>query len=138
MKYDLPHYHRLFVAQRNLARHRGIEFKLEFDDWVKWWGDDIDSRGRGKNDLQMQRFGDKGAYEIGNIKKGRPADNAKTRENVQKHRRALEAKKRHEQQLDDLIYAPSREVESRNERTECIMKTNGAINRKVFMADKSR
>lgn len=56
-----------FYRQRAHAQRRGIDFLLTFDQWINWWGEDIDKRGRGMGKLQMCRKEDKGAYELGNI-----------------------------------------------------------------------
>jgi len=59
----------LYQKQKASAKHRGIEFKLTFEEWLQFWGNDLEKRGRGLHDLVMSRKGDKGAYEIGNIEK---------------------------------------------------------------------
>jgi len=71
-------YFKSYQAQKSGAIRRGIEWKLTFREWRDWWGDDIDKRGRGANQLQMQRFNDTGPYALGNIVKGTPAQNAAT------------------------------------------------------------
>lgn len=68
-----------FDVQRGNAKRRGIEWKFTFEQWLEWWGDDIDRRGVGPDDLQMQRYHDKGPYSPENVRKGVPKDNAKTR-----------------------------------------------------------
>lgn len=100
---------RKFASQKNGAKNRGIEWKLTFDEWVEWWGDDIHLRGQGACKLQMQRYGDTGAYEIGNIKKGYPRDNSATYSRVYRNRLAEKRKKEHEQFLDALMFAASKE-----------------------------
>lgn len=42
---------------------------MTFDEWLEWWGDDLDKRGRHRDSLVMARHGDKGPYALGNIKK---------------------------------------------------------------------
>ena len=71
-------YFKAYQSQKSGATARGIEWKLTFREWRDWWGDDIDKRGRGANQLQMQRFNDSGPYAIGNITKGTPKQNAAT------------------------------------------------------------
>jgi hypothetical protein len=44
-----------------------VEFNLTFEEWVEWWGENFWRRGRKPGDLQMCRYGDEGAYELGNI-----------------------------------------------------------------------
>ena len=65
----------LFRRQRVGARHRGIEWQFTYEQWREWWGDDLERRGRGAKQLQMQRFGDIGPYHPHNVRKGTPADN---------------------------------------------------------------
>lgn len=71
---------RAFRGQRHGAARRGIEFKLTYHQWVEWWGDDIDQRGRTKHALVMARRRDQGAYELGNIYKTTQAQNGKDAE----------------------------------------------------------
>ncbi len=66
-----------FIAHRAHAKDRGIEFKFEFEAWVEWWGDDFELRGSKQPDeLQMGRYGDEGAYEIGNVYKVSKSENS--------------------------------------------------------------
>lgn len=58
-----------YQAQRIEAGRRGIEWKLTFQEWVEWWGDDYSKRGRGPDDLVMGRIGDIGPYSLDNIEK---------------------------------------------------------------------
>ena len=71
--------HKKFCQQRCNARARGIEWRLTFKDWLEWWGEDLDRRGPHINELCMQRFADQGPYALGNIRKGTPRDNGRTR-----------------------------------------------------------
>lgn len=59
-----------FFDQRVSARWRGIEFKLSFDEWWEIWqkSGHWQERGRGVDKYCMARIGDKGAYEVGNVK----------------------------------------------------------------------
>ena len=88
-----------FNSQRHGAKRRGIEWKLTFDEWVEWWGCDYHNRGTGRFQLQMQRFHDAGAYELGNIKKGIPRDNAKTKGAVMRRNNAMKLWIKHKQQV---------------------------------------
>lgn len=58
-----------YVMQRNMARHRGVPWEFTFESWKDWWGEDIDRRGNGKEDLCMARIGDEGPYHPVNVKK---------------------------------------------------------------------
>lgn len=73
---------RKFAAQKHSAALRGIEWKLSFKQWLAWWGEDLDRRGSRADQLVMCRKADRGAYELGNIDKGSPRDNARTRGNM--------------------------------------------------------
>ncbi len=71
-----------FHAQRGQAKRRGIEWQLTFEQWFQWWGEDLDKRGPRAWQLSMQRVGDAGPYALGNIRKGTPKDNGRTRSAV--------------------------------------------------------
>lgn len=64
-----------YLGQRHTCNQRDIEFNLTFDQWVDFWGTDFSRRGRKMQDLCMCRYGDKGAYEVGNIYKATNAEN---------------------------------------------------------------
>ena len=67
-----------FKKQKANAAARGIAWRLTFHQWFDWWGEDLDHRGAGHDKLMMCRTADRGAYELGNIYKGYPKDNAAT------------------------------------------------------------
>lgn len=50
------------------AGMRGIEFRLTFDEWWSYWEPHYTERGRGAGQKCMCRTGDKGAYEVGNVR----------------------------------------------------------------------
>ena len=52
---------------------------MTFKQWLDWWGEDLDQRGRGGHELSMQRPCDSGPYALDNIRKGTPKDNGRTR-----------------------------------------------------------
>lgn len=104
-----------FANQKRVAKERGIEFKLTFEQWLEFWGDDLLRRGRGASDLQMQRFGDAGAYELGNIKKGHPRENARTAGVCKRTRNCLKRGADHEDSLDRLIDEESAEEDEEDE-----------------------
>jgi len=58
-----------FKKQLNNARLRGVVFNLTFPQWVAVWEESglYDARGRGKSGYCMARYGNTGAYEIGNV-----------------------------------------------------------------------
>lgn len=66
-----------YRMQKLHSKQRGIEFKLTYQEWIDWWGEDIKFRGRGLGKLQMCRKEDKGAYELGNIFKSTHEQNMK-------------------------------------------------------------
>lgn len=135
-------YREAFRKQRLDAKKRGINWCLTFDQWVEWWGEDIDNRGRGVNNLQMQRPADTGPYELGNIRKGYPKDNSKTYSATCANRRSAKAKEDHEKYLDALMFARSEESPDRLELGKFdyakAMQENGIVKRAAFMADSSR
>jgi hypothetical protein len=67
-----------YYNQKRRAKLRGIGWELTFQQWLDWWGADLDNRGSGTSNLQMQRLADTGPYAIGNIRKGVPLDNNRT------------------------------------------------------------
>ena len=64
-----------WLNQRHSANQRGIVFNLTFEEFRDFWGDDFAQRGKREDDLQMGRYGDRGAYEIGNIYKATTLEN---------------------------------------------------------------
>lgn len=64
-----------FRTQKSQAKRRGIEWNFTFEQWIEWWGEDFDRRGRGPNDLVMARFGDTGPYSPENVRKATVAEN---------------------------------------------------------------
>jgi len=98
-----------FTSQKRNAKTRGVEWNLTFEEWMEWWGDDLDRRGSGHDLLQMQRIGDAGAYELGNIRKGYPRDNSATYSRVTANKRAEEAKRRLQAALDAAMWEESAE-----------------------------
>lgn len=73
----MKNYIRAFQKHRAGAKKRGIEFILSFDEWLIFWKQSgkLNSRGRAGHQYCMARFGDKGAYELGNIKIIRQREN---------------------------------------------------------------
>ena len=72
-----------FNSQRHNAKRRGIEWEMTFKEWCDFWADDIDRRGPRRDQLGMHRIMDSGPYKIGNVRKGHPRENVKTRECAQ-------------------------------------------------------
>ncbi|MGZ8892907.1 MAG: hypothetical protein ACXW1R_08270 [Halobacteriota archaeon] len=58
------------VQKYNARRIRGIPFLLTFDKWWNIWQQSghYSERGCGSGKYCMARFGDQGAYEVGNVK----------------------------------------------------------------------
>lgn len=82
---------RKFDQQRYNAKARGVVWCLTYEQWRQWWGTDVERRGTGHDQLQMQRVGDVGPYSLDNIRKGYPRDNARTRGKTARHRNGVEA-----------------------------------------------
>ena len=100
---------RAFNTQKHNAERRKIGWNLTFKQWCEFWGDDIGRRGRGHDQLQMQRYADTGPYEIGNIRKGHPRQNSATFRKMQAKRDCEAAKQRTEKALDNAMHEPSLE-----------------------------
>lgn len=77
-----------YHSQKNGAKMRGIGWELTFREWLDWWGEDLDRRGTGSDQLQMQRKLDQGPYKLGNIVKGHPRQNVRTWVNVRLAKRS--------------------------------------------------
>jgi len=60
---------RRYIEHRENARKRNIAFLLTFDEWWDLWQQSgkWDQRGNRRGKYCMARFGDRGAYEIGNV-----------------------------------------------------------------------
>lgn len=58
-----------WTRQKNTAKTRGVQWNLKLWDWWQIWQDSgkWEERGRGKGKYVMCRFGDNGAYEVGNV-----------------------------------------------------------------------
>ena len=97
-----------FNGQKCNAKRRGIDFNLTFKQWCDFLGEDIDRRGNGRDQLQMQRPMDKGAYEVGNIKKGFPRENSKTYSLVVRDRNTKEAAERLNSALNAAMFEDSK------------------------------
>jgi hypothetical protein len=108
-------YRKAFYAQRREAGVRGIGWELTFEQWIEWWGEDITRRGNHFDQLQMQRFEDKGPYAIGNIQKGAPKQNRKTQSAMLHNARAEKAAAEHQARLDAMMWAPSADEDDRDE-----------------------
>jgi hypothetical protein len=63
-------YQRAFNGQKRNAKKRGIEWRLQYWEWLQIWEESGHWHERGKNagEYVMARHGDKGPYEYGNVK----------------------------------------------------------------------
>jgi len=66
-----------FHRQKGQAKARGIEFCFTRNEWVSWWGEDIDKRGCKPDDLHMCRHGDTGPYHPDNVYKDTCRNNSR-------------------------------------------------------------
>jgi hypothetical protein len=98
-----------YDSQKSRAKSRGIGWEFNFQTWVDWWGADIERRGSGPDDVQMQRFADTGPYAAWNVRKGTPKDNAKTRGHMQRLANTMQAKADLEAARDAAPTAPPRD-----------------------------
>jgi len=81
----------LYWQSMGAASQRGIPFLLSYKQWLKIWTDSghLHERGRHCNQYQMARFGDKGAYEVGNVKICTAKENRQEQEYTPEHREKL-------------------------------------------------
>jgi hypothetical protein len=56
-----------FNNQKCNAKKRGISFEFTYDEWVEWWGDEINSRGCRAGQYVMARLSDTGPYHPSNV-----------------------------------------------------------------------
>lgn len=108
---------RAYWSQRRIAAHRGIDFKLTFDEWMEFWGEDLARRGVGRDKLQMQRLGDVGAYELGNMQKGFPRQNSRTAAVMKRNRDGLRCAAEHQASLDRVMREESADHRVDEEKT---------------------
>ena len=59
-----------FSAQKSDAKRRGIAFRLTFDEWLGIWqaSGRLAQRGNRRGHYVMARYGDRGNYEVGNVR----------------------------------------------------------------------
>lgn len=57
-----------YQSHRQNAKHRGIPFKLTFDEWWSIWEPNYHLRGSKKGCMCMCRTLDEGGYEVGNVR----------------------------------------------------------------------
>lgn len=60
---------RKYHNQKVRAKRRGIEWQFSLNEWIAWWGDDLEKRGSKKGCLVMARYNDCGAYHPDNCRK---------------------------------------------------------------------
>src|SRR6516225_1755280 len=58
-----------YFEQRQAAKQRGVEWQLDFWQWLEIWQSSghLHQRGRCKGDYQMCRMGDRGGYASSNV-----------------------------------------------------------------------
>ena len=81
--YGVPDYAvKAWLAHRQSAKSRGIQFRFTLLQWHLWWRAELRSlgpdarRGRRRGEYVMARLCDVGAYEPGNVRALTPAGNA--------------------------------------------------------------
>ena len=100
-------YRTAYHNQKNGAKERGIAWEFTFEQWLEWWGSDIEKRGPGKFDLQMQRDRDSGPYAPWNVRKGTPKQNSVTASAMKQNKRSAKAAAEHQARLDAMMWLPS-------------------------------
>lgn len=60
--------YRVWVQQRNQANFRGEGWTFTFEDWVDFWGDNFDQRGKEKSSLCMTRKDNSQPWHKDNVK----------------------------------------------------------------------
>jgi hypothetical protein len=79
-----------FASQKADAKRRGIPFLLTFNEWLGIWkaSGRLRQRGHGRGYYVMARYGDRGGYEVGNVRI------ILFEENAREYRPTLDAKTR--------------------------------------------
>jgi len=79
-----------FNRQRRTPPQRGIEWKLDFWDWLKIWESSghLEERGRCRGQFQMCRTGDTGAYCSSNVRIDTQGNNIREAVSVRLERQA--------------------------------------------------
>lgn len=63
-------YLKQYYMQKAAANQRSVPFELTFEEWLNWWGDDVERRGRAHKDaLVMALINPELGYRLGNIEK---------------------------------------------------------------------
>ena len=65
---DVPYWTQ-YQMQKGMAKKRGIEWNLHYEQWIEWWGSDIEFRGRKPEDLVMGRIDATKPYQLDNLLK---------------------------------------------------------------------
>lgn len=63
-----------YLLHKQRAKRRWVPFKLTFQEWWSYWAPHWGER-NGQGNLHMCRNGDKGAYEVGNVRIGTLQEN---------------------------------------------------------------
>lgn len=127
-----------YCSQRLSAKKRKVPFNLTFDQWVTIWNESghWHERGRRKGQYVMARLGDKGAYEVGNVKIITVRQNHHEfhlgrklpREHVEKVARWHLGKKRSKKARRNMSLAHQGKVLSFEHKSNIQKVTNGASN----------
>lgn len=59
--------YRVWLQQRNQANFRGEQWDIDFDDWLKLWGDRWELRGRERTHYCMSRKDYSGPWSLDNV-----------------------------------------------------------------------
>ena len=51
-----------YAKQKRRALERGITWLFTYEQWIAWWGEDLDRRGTGRGKMCMARYGDTVPY----------------------------------------------------------------------------
>jgi hypothetical protein len=62
-------YKKQFNQQKFNAKYRNIDWQFTYEEWIQWWGTDVENRGKSKGKLCMARIGDIGPYHPNNCYK---------------------------------------------------------------------
>ena len=66
--HGLPNPWSRFAQNRATAKHRGIDFRLTFDEWWTLWAVHYHERGTKRGEYCLCRYLDMGCYEVDNVR----------------------------------------------------------------------
>lgn len=138
MKKELADYKQVFSNARSRANKSGVGWILSFDEWIEWWGDDIDRIGTGQNDLRMVRISDKEPFSIHNIRKVDAIQFGKIISAKRRNRASFVHAEENAFRKDAMVYSASKEIDNDHIDDNEPLFDRTMLKRAAFLIDKRR